>query len=572
MTLGRESAASSRAAHAFVAGLIAHGVRDFVVSPGSRSQALTLAVVAAQRQGAARVHVRIDERVAGFVALGLARETRAPVAMICTSGTATAGFLPATMEAFHSGVPLLVLTADRPPELRGVGANQATAQVGMFDAWTRWSIDAPTPGEQSVDWQQLARYAVNAAVGADTAGAEAVARSIRGIDVVAGVRGRAGVAGPVHVNLPYREPLSSDTVAPNYVPGAVPPTVERGATLVSAGLRTVLVAGDGAGAEAVELAEAAGWPLLAEAVSAARYGATVITRYRQLLRTPQLRNRIERVVVMGHPTLTREVAALISDPAVQVISVPRGGEAVNLGHDARIESRIAVEHTRAPDAAWLQQWLDAEHALAHPPQKPADDAAPIDRPTLVNAVWQATGANDRLMVGSSRLVRVLDDTAPARRVRVHANRGLAGIDGIIATGIGIGIGAGAGAGAGAAPTAGHQRLTGVTRVLLGDVSALHDTGALLLPRDEPEPCLQIVIGNDGGGTIFDALEVAATAPAADFDRAFYTPHHADLAALAQGYGWHYIAVRTNAELRAALALAAAPEAPRRSIIDVQLPR
>lgn len=159
------SSPAADSAASLLAELVTHGIRDVVISPGSRSQALALAATHFAREGAIRVHVRIDERVAGFTALGLARETRVPVAVICTSGTAAANLLPATMEAFHSGIPLLLLTADRPPELRGVGANQATIQPGLFDAFVRWQHDAPVPGDGS--WQGLGKAAVTAAMGAD---------------------------------------------------------------------------------------------------------------------------------------------------------------------------------------------------------------------------------------------------------------------------------------------------------------------------------------------------------------------------------------------------------------------
>ncbi|HWV48363.1 MAG TPA: thiamine pyrophosphate-binding protein, partial [Microbacterium sp.] len=160
------------AAASLLASLIAHGVRDIVVSPGSRSQALALAATHFARQWSLRVHVRIDERVAGFTALGIAREQRVPVAVICTSGTAVANLLPAAMEAFHAGVPLLLLTADRPPELRGVGANQATVQPGLFEPFARLSIDAPVPGDDhGFDWAALGERAISVALGAiDTPG------------------------------------------------------------------------------------------------------------------------------------------------------------------------------------------------------------------------------------------------------------------------------------------------------------------------------------------------------------------------------------------------------------------
>ncbi|QNA94237.1 hypothetical protein G4G29_16020 [Microbacterium sp. Se63.02b] len=151
------------AAASLIADLVAHGVRDLVLSPGSRSQALALAAVRLAEEGHVRVHVRIDERVAGFTALGIARETGVPAAVICTSGTAVANLLPAVMEAFHAGVPLLLLTADRPPELRGVGANQATLQDGLFHPWVRDQVDAPVPGDG--DWSGLGERAVAAAMG-----------------------------------------------------------------------------------------------------------------------------------------------------------------------------------------------------------------------------------------------------------------------------------------------------------------------------------------------------------------------------------------------------------------------
>src|SRR5690606_27474006 len=194
---------ASDAAASLLAELIEDGVTDVVISPGSRSQALALAATHLARLGSLRVHVRIDERVAGFTALGLARERGVPAAVVCTSGTAAANLLPAAMEAFHAGVPLLLLTADRPPELRGVGANQATVQPGMFTPFARFELDAPVPGAERVDWDALAAQAVEAAMGTDASAHP--------------------VAGPVHLNLPFRDPLSS-TLPPEAtaVPGPAP--------------------------------------------------------------------------------------------------------------------------------------------------------------------------------------------------------------------------------------------------------------------------------------------------------------------------------------------------------------
>ncbi|MGH3689181.1 MAG: 2-succinyl-5-enolpyruvyl-6-hydroxy-3-cyclohexene-1-carboxylic-acid synthase [Microbacterium sp.] len=547
------------AAASLIADLVAHGVRDIVLSPGSRSQALALAAVRAADDGHVRVHVRIDERVAGFTALGIARETGVPAAVVCTSGTAVANLLPAVMEAFHAGVPMVLLTADRPPELRGVGANQATLQDGLFHPWVRDQIDAPVPGDG--DWAGLVERAVAAAMGAR--------------DVEYGVR---GIAGPVHLNLPTREPLSGELPTTTVIPGDVPGALHEEPFELDRGPRTVVVAGADAGSEAEEIAHAGGWPLIAEIVSGARFGRQIVHGYRRLLSRDELGGRIERVVVLGHPTLSREVAALLARSDVDVVAVRRGGEELNLNHRTRGVGSVVVAPGTA-DRVWLGEWLQASAAEIVDLSEQAPDSEglvstdfaarreavkaeldavrrPLDRALLADAVWRATWPHDRLVFGSSRLVRVADEVLGGKKVPVHANRGLAGIDGTIATATGIAI---------ASQAAGAP---GVTRVLLGDLAFLHDVGALLLPPDETEPRLQVIVGNDGGGTIFDSLEVAASARPGDLDRAFYTPHTVRLEHLALAYGWEYQRVTTRTALDQALT------SPRggRQIIEVPLPR
>ncbi|GAB6859119.1 2-succinyl-5-enolpyruvyl-6-hydroxy-3-cyclohexene-1-carboxylic-acid synthase [Microbacterium xylanilyticum] len=513
--------------------LVEHGVRDIVLSPGSRSQALALAAAALARSGAVRVHVRIDERVAGFTALGLSRESGAPAALVCTSGTATAGYLPAVMEAFHAGVPLILLTADRPPELRGVGANQATIQPGMYRPWARLSVDAPVPGDADPGvFGALAVDAVAAAVGA--AG--------EGLD---------GVAGPVHLNLPFREPLSGALPDPlSATRGPLPRPASGEPLRLGAGLRTVVVAGADAGPDAARIARDGGWPLIAEVVSGARTGERLVPAYRERLRDAALADRIQRVVVLGHPTLSREVAALLRRTDLEIVAVRRGGERLNPSGTAVDAGSIEVEPGPV-DAEWLASWTDplggstagaaSRDSTAGEAPDGGSSEGPVDRAALVRAVWGASTAEDRLLFGSSRIVRVADQLVDGGDVRVHANRGLAGIDGTIATGIGVALAAQAGG------------EPGTVRVLLGDLSFLHDVGSLLLPADEPAPRIQVVVGNDGGGTIFDGLEVAGTAPAGDLDRAFYTPQSVALEPLAAAYGWTYVRTRTVAELEQALA-------------------
>jgi 2-succinyl-5-enolpyruvyl-6-hydroxy-3-cyclohexene-1-carboxylate synthase len=553
------SSPATDAAASLFADLAAHGVRDVVLSPGSRSQALALAAVRFADDGILRVHVRIDERVAGFTALGIARESGVPVAVLCTSGTAVANLLPATMEAFHAGVPLLLLTADRPPELRGVGANQATRQDGIFQRWVRDQIDAPVPGDG--EWSGLAERAVAAAMGASETAA-----------------GLPGVAGPVHLNLPSREPLSG--VLPEISPlaGDAPRPAVAEPYRLTPGPRTVVVAGADAGAAAEEIAYAGGWPLIAEIVSGARFGRQVVHGYRALLRREDLGGRIERVVVLGHPTLSREVATLLSRDGVEVIAVRRGGEELNLNGRTRAAAAVAAEPGDV-DRVWLGAWLAASAAEAIDLSERAPDPdglaskdftarreavkaeldavrRPLDRELLVDAVWRSTWPHDRLVFGSSRLVRVADEVLGGKKVPVHANRGLAGIDGTIATATGIAL---------ASQAAGAP---GMTRVLLGDLAFLHDVGALLLPPDESAPRLQVIVGNDGGGTIFDGLEVAASAPSRDLDRAFYTPHTVGIEHLARAYGWDYERITTRTALDQALT------APRvgRQIVEVPLAR
>ncbi|WP_309069151.1 2-succinyl-5-enolpyruvyl-6-hydroxy-3-cyclohexene-1-carboxylic-acid synthase [Microbacterium sp.] len=555
---------ASDAAAALVDELVARGVRHVVVSPGSRSQALALAAAALERAGRIRLHVRIDERVAGFTALGIGRETRVPAAVICTSGTAVANLLPAVLEAHHSGVPLLLLTADRPPELRGIGANQATTQPGIFGAFTRFAVDAPVPSgepDQDTAVRALAEQAYASAVGP--------------------------VAGPVHLNLPYREPLAGELPAwftePTHIldrtrlGGGGSDTPRHDPHALAHGPRTVVVAGADAGAGAEQLAHEGGWPLIAEIVSGSRYGRQLVHGYRTLLRDTDLGGRIERAVVFGHPTLSREVAALLSRADVEVVAVRGPGEDLDLNHATTHVDAVTVT-PGDPDRAWLGAWMRASAAQAVDLSSPAPDLAglsstdpraraqatraeldavrrPLDREQLVAAVWAATWPHDRLMFGSSRIVRVADAVLPGKRVPVHANRGLAGIDGTIATGLGIAL----------ASQDGDR--PGVTRVLLGDLTLLHDVGALLLPVSEQDPRIQLIVANDGGGTIFDGLEVAALASRDDMERVQYTPQAADLAALAAAYGWEHTRVTTRSALDQALITPGA-----RRIIEIPLDR
>lgn len=591
---------------ALLGALVGHGVVDLVVAPGSRSQALALAAAELERAGVVRLHVRIDERGAAFLALGLAVESGRPVPIITTSGTAVANLHPAVLEAHHSGLPLIVLSADRPAELRGIRSNQTTMQPGIFAGAVRLERDvaAPegAPGEADAA-ARLARDAVDAALGRDADG-----RLVP----------HPG-PGPVHLNLQLREPLSAAitddarrtlaAVGPGAAPADHP--IDGGATPapIAPGPRTVVVAGAGAGAAAEQFARDGGWPLLAEVSSGARFGPNLVVAYRELLHEPGFGDEIERVVVFGHPTLSREVPALVQREGVETIVVaPWGIEWFNPGRRVgRFERAVRAEpHAQSTEErAWTGRWVRASRMLVEAGLPPAplqrdgiDETghvsdfeaqreymkaqlaavrAPVTRRMLVDAVWSATWPHDRLLFGASRLIRDADRAVPGRRIPVHANRGLAGIDGTVATAVGVAIasqsplpGASTGEADGAAqasapPTPAHA---GVTRALIGDLTLLHDVGSMLLGEGEQRPRVQLIVGNDGGGTIFDSLEVAASAPAEAFDRVQFTPQHADLAALAAAYGWAYTRATTRGELDEALGTRV--DGP--SILEVPLPR
>ena len=543
---------------------VRRGVRDLVLCPGARSQALALAAAELERAGSIRLHVRTDERSAGFLSVGLALETGLPSLLVVTSGTAVANLHPAVLEAHHAGVPMILLTADRPAELRGIRSNQTTVQAGLFGVATRLCLDVPAP------------------VGEPDEVGIATALAGQAMDAATGIATTA--PGPAHLNLAFREPLSAaqPTGLAVVTPGArvaVAPTDEP-AMLLAPGPRTVVVAGDGAGPVAEELAHAGGWPLLAEVSSGARFGPNLIVHYRELLAAVDLGGQIERVIVFGHPTLSREIPALIARDGVETIVVaPTGLEWYNPGHVVRAFTRsIEADASCAAEAGtpaareWLGRWVMTSRALAEAgaERAPIDKRgitraelavlrAPLTRALLVDAVWRASWPHDRLVLGASRLIREADKRVPGKKITVLANRGLAGIDGTIATALGVAL---------ASQAEPEPRSVGVTRVLLGDLAFLHDVGSLLLAPGEPRPRLQVIVGVDGGGSIFDGLEVAATAPPEAMDRVLYTPRSVDLKALAAAYGWDYELAATRSDLERVLTNA--PTRP--AIIEVPLVR
>ncbi len=500
----------------------ATGARHVYLSPGSRSQALAIAAEQLASAGKLRLHVRLDERSSGFCALGTALASQSPVIVITTSGTAVANLHPAVLEAHHSGVPLLVLTADRPAELRGVGANQTTDQPGIFGSAVPTVFDIEAP--EAEDDHRARAVTV----------AEAAARAL--IDQ----------PGPVQLNLAFREPLSS--AEPNAAD--VQPSVEfleaeltePEWVVLDGTIPTVVIAGAGATDDAIELAESFGWPLFAEPSSEARFGANAIIGYRRLLEHGHpLVNQIARVIVFGKPTLSRKVTELFKNENIEMIVVESRthGRFDVARRASAFVNEISVDSE--VDFGWLSAWREADVA------SPFVFSDKLDRANLIRLTYQASEQGDCIVFGASRLIRDADLVAPAKPVLVFANRGLAGIDGTIATATGVAL-------ANQEYAHIHHETQGYTRAVMGDLTALHDIGSLSVDRMDGDINLQVIVGNDGGGTIFTQLEVASQVDEQTLSRVFTTPQNADFWHLAQAYGWQYERVSTLDELQRALEL------------------
>lgn len=529
---------STRLARDLVDGLIAGGVRHVVLAPGSRSAPLAYEVQAADRAGRLAMHVRVDERAAGFLALGLAKVTRDPAAVVTTSGTAVANLHPAVLEAHHGLVPLIVLSADRPLELRGIGANQTTTQPGLFGDAVRFEAELAAEDEAD-DRRRVIAAAIRAARwGTDPAAAAA----------------DLDLAGPVHLNVALREPLVPDLDAPARSAWAsVQPrtdvhtdahAIPAERIRLSLPERTLVILGDLPGpAEARCLATAfgrLGLPVLAEPFGEHPLATTAIAHGPLLLSTSWYRTHPpERIVAAGRLTLSRSVrAALTEDPErVTYVSVgPRWlGPSYPVGEQistsaARLEPRLV---TGADPSGWLTMWRHASSAVA---ESISSSLAWGTGPGLAAGVVSALPRGSTLMVGSSNSVRDLElaaDWSAVDTIRVVANRGLAGIDGVVSTAVGVALSS-----------------DGPTYALVGDLTFLHDVNALLIGASEPRPDLTVIVANDDGGGIFSTLEPGETQRAADFERIFGTATGARIEDLARAYQIGYARAGSREELAA----------------------
>ena len=528
------------------------GLAEAVLAPGSRSAPLAMALWdRAAPESSLRLHVRIDERSAAFLALGLAKASGRPVALVCTSGTAAAHFHAAIIEASEAGVPLLVLTADRPPELRGTGANQAIDQVKLYGEAVRWFCEAGVPEARpgmNAYWRSLACRAWAAAAGAD-----------------------GGFPGPVHLNLALREPLVPDLPDAADVtggtggwpepldgrPGGSPwtrfPGTPAGGPVLDLPWteRGVVICGDGCGdpAPLLRLAERAGWPVLAEPSSGARSGPMSLAAYSYLLDSPGFvaGHRPDVIVSAGRPGLSRAQLGYLKPvappggPARHVVIAQGPGhwaDPVRSATDVVPALRLAGGPGAGAASAWLASWRAADAAARAAAAGVLDDGEALSEPRLARDLAAALPDGALLWAASSLPIRDLDQQmAPRAGLRVLASRGASGIDGLIS------------AAAGAALA--HQRAGGgPAAALLGDLAFVHDAPGLFAGPGEPRPDLAVVVVNNDGGGIFSLLEQAEFG--GPFERVFGTPHGADVGSLAAAAGRPAVTVDRACDLAGAL--------------------
>jgi 2-succinyl-5-enolpyruvyl-6-hydroxy-3-cyclohexene-1-carboxylate synthase len=527
-------------AGALMATLAAAGVREVVVSPGSRSTPLALA---AQRADALTVRMAIDERSAGFFALGVARGSDAPVALVCTSGTAAANYHPAVIEASLSRVPLIVVTADRPPRLRGLGAPQTIDQTHLYGHAVRRFAELPVPTADAKALRGMAAQvalALAAAVGAP--------------------------AGPVHLNVPFDEPMApgedrdaeADSLidawrgAPRVAPGRVSAdhaALEAVAERMAASRRPVMIAGPdaargGAGPALLAWAAAAGMPVVADIGADLRgedpRGATVASAAEGFLRTSAWAAEPPDLVIrLGAAPTGRGVLNWVSRHAAPTIALQPDGEGRD--HEALADltvigdvaemARVLAERPSGADPRWLARWRAAEASAR---EAIAEGPIPLEA-VMLRAAVAGVPAGGNLCLSNSLPIRHADAylTPGPQGLRVTTFRGANGIDGVTSASLGVAAGSGR-----------------PTLLVTGDLAFMHDMGGLHLARHLETPVVVLVINNDGGG-IFSYLPIAQATP--HFEALFGTPHGLSFAPAAALFGLPYTHAAGEAEVGAAVA-------------------
>ena len=527
-------------AQAMVDEFVRCGMTDACLAPGSRSTPMALALA---RRSELRIHVSHDERSASFLALGIAKRSRRPVAVVSTSGTAAANLYPAVMEAHHARVPLILMTADRPPELRDTGAGQTMDQIKLYGGAIRWFVEVGVAEDRSESvgyWRSIACRAYHAS-------------NLPG-------------AGPVHLNLAFRQPFvrvagerafsrelgGRQDGAPWIQLTSQPPTIPPGDLSrllddldgTERGL-IVVGTGDHDPEPIVALAEAARWPLLAEGTSNVRAGPAAISTYDALLRQESFASshRPELVLRFGNLGTSAALSEFL-DPSVRQIAIepedawpdPRRSISWMIRSEVGELCRaLTRELAHIQRSRWMDDWLRAEATARSVIDGILDYREEVTEPRIVRDLADAAPAGSNLVVASSMPIRDLDwFMRPRKELRVLANRGVNGIDGFVSTALGVAL-------AGRGPTC----------ALMGDLALLHDQNGLLVAASNKIDAVLVVLNNNGGG-IFSFLPQAAEP---EFERLFATPHNLDLSMLAVLYRCGYRLLEKASELEPAMAAA-----------------
>ena len=505
---------ATRSARAIVQSCLDSGAEHVVIAPGSRNAPLSWAFAQAEKAGLIKIQVRIDERDAGFLALGIAKATGKPVPVVVTSGSAVANLLPAIVEAFHSAVPVIVLSADRPASARGKSAPQTINQFGMFGTFVKSQIDV---APDQTDLTEVSKV-INLTI--------------------------TNRPGPVQVNVQFELPLLPDLENLDWQPK--PPSLKSFSKTdlkqkqISVPARGIFVVGDNADPESVreidQISQAIGWPVLWEPTANAHLLQNSISHGVVLLQA-DIAPKVDAVVTFGTVGLSRVILGLLKSAPIHLAihSATSGSDLPDPVSSAKEIFDCVPKLETKTDPEWLSQWQVLDHKAA---TAVATALSPdtLTGPSAAQLVWDQTGKDDQLFVAASWPVRHLEAYAAKRDgLHVFGNRGANGIDGLISTAIGVGIGT-------------SKR----TVLLMGDIAFLHDLGGLNLGEEQAAPNLTVVVLDNNGSGIFSQLEQGADEYQEHYEKVFGTPHGKDLWVIAESLGIPAKQVTTKTELKFAL--------------------
>ena len=505
---------STALARSIVQSCLDAGAEQVVIAPGSRNAPLSWAFAQAEKAGLIKIQVRIDERDAGFLALGIAKATSKPVPIVVTSGSAVANLMPAVVEAFHSAVPVIVVSADRPASARGKSAPQTINQFGMFGTFVKSQLDVAAGNAAALDISKVIESTIS------------------------------GRPGPVQVNVQFELPLMPDVKEMEWQPKS--PSLksisktECNQKRIEVPARGIFIVGDNADAEAIEeinrVSQELGWPILWEPTANAHMLTNAISHGVVLLQA-DIAPKVEAVVTFGTVGLSRAILGLLKNVPIHIAihSATAGPDLPDPVSSANEILECVPKLETKIDPEWLQQWQTLDNKAANVVET-ALAANTLTGPSAAQVVWNQASEADQLFVAASWPVRHLEAHAGTRNgLQVFGNRGANGIDGLISTATGVAIGT-------------KKR----TVLLMGDIAFLHDLGGLNLGEGQEQPNLTIVVLDNNGSGIFSQLEQGAAEYQEHYEKVFGTPHGKDLWVIAESLGIPAKQVTTKTELKFAL--------------------